>query len=216
MPDTADKRKRCLLIAKMITWFDAEAELIPLDVDMVEKALKNYNGTDLYAIWKDVKEDFISISAFPAKFEEITRYIRYMTRVRLLLFIGSIAAMIFTLLLSFHVVRFTADPTYLIFILFIVLYAVFALNTFLNRSYNKKIVKVYTDHSGEFSGSKKKIRRAVQRLIDKLMIEIRASKLDRQKYPFEVFSTNYKNIEIVKKKGDRYKAIIAGNQKEKN
>jgi len=113
-----DKEKRCSLIARLITWFDAEAELIPADVDAIEKVLKDYTGTDIFAIWKDVRDDFVAISTFPSKFQEITRYARSLAKIRMFLLFGSIIAMVFTLLISFHAVTLPIDPTYIIFILF--------------------------------------------------------------------------------------------------
>jgi len=208
-----DKEKRCSLIARLITWFDAEAELVPADVDAIEKVLKDYTGTDIFAIWKDVRDDFLTISTFPSKFQEITRYAKSLTRIRLFLLFGSIIAMVFTLLISFRALTLPIDPTYIIFILFIVLYGVFAGNTFLNRSYNRKIEKLYLDHADEFSARKKHLRKSVQRLIDKLLIDIRSSKLDRQKYAFELYNPNYKNIEIIRKRGGRYRAVVMLNQK---
>src|SRR5579875_2967147 len=197
-----DKGKRCSLIARMITWFDAEAELIPADIDLIEKHLKDYSGTDIYAIWN-----------FPSKFQEVSKYAKSLTRIRLFLLFGSVIAMVFTLLISFHAITLPIDPTYIIFILFIVLYGVFAGNTFLNRSYNRKIEKLYIDHAEEFSGRKKHLRKAVQRLIDKLMIDIKSSKLDRQKYVFELVNPDYRNVEILRKRGGRYRAVVMLNQK---
>ncbi|MEM0116837.1 MAG: hypothetical protein QXV32_00060 [Conexivisphaerales archaeon] len=210
-----DKGKRCSLIARMITWFDAEAELIPADIDLIEKHLKDYSGTDIYAIWKDVRDDFVAISTFPSRFQEISKYNKSLTRIRLFLLFGSIIAMVFTLLISFHALTLPVDPTYIIFVLFIVLYGVFAGNTFLNRSYNRKIEKLYIDHAEEFSGRKKHLRKAAQRLIDKLMIDIKSSKLDRQKYAFDVINPDYRNVEILRKRGGRYRAVVMLNQKEK-
>lgn len=209
VPDSKEREKRCILISRMITWFDAESELIPTDVNIIERALRDYSGTDIFAIWKDVREDFVAISSLPAKSEELTKFSRMLTRVRFGLFLGSVAAMVFTLVVSFKLIALPFDPSYIVFALFIILYGVFALNTFLNRSYNRKLAKLYSDHLEEFSSRRKKIRKATQKLIDKLNSDVRSFKLEPNKFSFDVVHSDYKNIIVTKKRGARLKATVS-------
>ncbi|MEM0074859.1 MAG: hypothetical protein QXR69_01095 [Conexivisphaerales archaeon] len=213
--DPKVREKRCSLIARMISWFDAYSVLSTTDPEIVEKALKDYAGSDLDAIWKEVKDDVYMIANFPSKSPDVERYSQILRRTRLGLFLGSLAAIFFMLLITLGRISFPFDPVYGLFIPFAVLYGVFGINTYLGRVLNRKVVQFYETHQEELAPRQKRIRKAVQKLIDKLYIDVKSLSLDSSKFNFQVFNTDYKNIRVVKGRGGRFYAVVEGTEVKK-
>jgi hypothetical protein len=204
---------RASLLAKLISWFDSYVELYTIDPIRIEKALKNYEGTDLDQIWKSVRSDVDHIVDLPAKSREIEKYSRRASRLRLISMIVGLGTFVVLVgYLYFQSQLKVAGGQDLVIIIpaamIGLLYGFFMLTMISTRSLNKAMRNFYDQHSGELSKQKSHMREATQQLIDRLSREIYSHGFDPSRFKFQLYHSNYKNIIVLRKNGTKFVSTI--------
>jgi hypothetical protein len=205
--------ERASLITKLISWFDGYVELYTVDPLRIEKALRNYEGTDLDQIWKSVKNDVDSIVDLPEKSEQIEKYSRRASRSRILsMFIGLGTMVVLVAYLYFQTqLKILGGNNLEIIIPAVmigILYAFFMLSILSTRSLNKAMRSFYDEHSGELAKQKSHMHEATQQLIDRLSREIYSHGFEPSRFKFQLLHSNYKNIAVIGKNGAKFVSII--------
>jgi hypothetical protein len=205
--------ERASLIARLITWFDSYVELYTIDPLRIEKALKNYEGTDIDQLWKNVKKDVDQIVDLPAKSETIEKYSKRASRSRIfsmLIGLGTFVVLIVYLYFQSQL-RVLGGQNLVIIIpaaMIALLYGLFMFTMFSTRALNKAMRTFYDQHSGELSKQKSHLREATQQLIDRLSREIYSQGFEPNRFKFQLYHSNYKNISVVGKNGTKFVSII--------
>jgi hypothetical protein len=192
----------------MITWFDAYVQLYSVDPVRIERALKGYDGTDIDQVWRSVRKDVDRINELPEEDDAIAKKIRAAARARNISILMTIATFAFLLIfLSFTNQISAFGGKYLVIIapgvVIALMYGALMLNTLSTRRLNKGMRTFYDDHAQELRKQTGHIKEATQLLIDKLQREIYAQDLDQDKFKFELYNQNYKNIVVVGKRRGR-------------
>ena len=81
--ESRSKASRASLIAKLVSWFDGYVELYTTDPVKIDRALRNYEGTDIDQIWRSVRKDVDRIVELPEKSSEIEKVTRRASRARI-------------------------------------------------------------------------------------------------------------------------------------
>jgi len=84
---------------------------------------------------------------------------------------------------------------------------------FSTRRLNSSVRKFYEKHANELTKQRAHIREATQQLIDRLMREIWSNNYDEERFKFDLFNSNYKNITVLKKKGIRFVCTVRARSK---
>jgi uncharacterized membrane protein (DUF485 family) len=204
---------RASLISRLTTWFDAYTELYTVDPVKIERALKNYEGTDLEQVWKSIRKDVERINELPEKSDKIMTYVKRSSYARTISFI--LTAVTFVFLLIFfeftnQLKAFGGSSASIIALgaVIAVMYVALMYNTFATRKLNKAMREFYDEHAQELKKQTAHIREAAQLMIDKLQREIYAQDLNPDKYKFELYNENYKNIRIVGRRRERAIATV--------
>ncbi len=205
--------ERASLIARLIPWFDSYVELYTVDPVRIERALKNYSGTDLDQIWKSVRGDVEQLVDLPGKSHEIEKYAKRSSRARVLsMIIGvfTFAALIIYLLFQTQIKSLGGQDIIIIIpaVMIALLYGFFMLTILSTRALNKAMRSFYDQHSGELSKQKLHMRDATQQLIDRLSREIYSHGFEPTRFKFQLFHSNYKNIEVVGRSGGKFVSTI--------
>jgi hypothetical protein len=205
--------QRASLIARLISWFDSYVELYTIDPVRIERALKNYEGTDLDQIWKSVKNDVDHIVDLPAKSRDIEKYSKRASRSRvlsMLIGVGTFAALIIYLYFQSQL-KFLGGQDLIIIIpaaMIALLYGFFMLTILSTRALNKAMRTFYDQHAGELSKQKLHMREATQQLIDRLSREIYSHGFEPDRFKFQLYHSNYKNIAVIGKSGGKFVSTI--------
>ncbi len=205
--------ERASLIARLISWFDSYVELYTIDPVRIERALKNYSGTDLDQIWKSVKNDVDHIVDLPTKSKEIEKYSKRASRSRALsLLIGISTFVVLIIYLYFQSqIKILGGQDVVIIIpaaMIALLYGFFMLTMLSTRALNRAMRTFYDEHSGELSKQKSHMHEATQQLIDRLSREIYSHGFEPSKFKFQLFHSNYKNIAVVGRSGAKFVSTI--------
>jgi hypothetical protein len=205
--------ERASLIARLISWFDGYVELYTVDPVRVERALKNYSGTDLDQIWKSVKGDIVQIVDLPGKSHDVEKYTKRASKARILsMIIGVItfAALIIYLFFQPQIKSLGGQDLIIVIpaVMIALLYGFFMLTIFSTRSLNKAMRDFYDKHTGELSKQKTHMRDATQQLIDRLSREIYSHGFEPSRFKFQLYHSNYKNIEVVGRSGGKFVSMI--------
>lgn len=205
--------ERASLIARLISWFDSYVELYTIDPVRIEKALKNYEGTDLDQIWKSVKNDVDDIVDLPTKSPDIEKYSKRASRSRVLsMLVGAGTFVVLIIYLYFQSqLKFLGGQDLVILVpaaMIALLYGFFMYTMLSTRALNKAMRTFYDQHAGELSKQKSHMRDAAQQLIDRLSREIYSHGFETDRFKFRLFHSNYKNIAVVGKSGEKFVSII--------
>ncbi len=205
--------ERATLIARLVSWFDSYVELYTVDPVKIERALKNYSGTDLDQIWKSVKKDVDQIVDLPAESVEIEKYSKRASRSRglsLVIGIFTFAALLIYLFFQNQIKTLGGQNLIIIIpaIMIALLYGFFMLTIISTRALNKAMRTFYDEHSGELSKQRAHMRDATQQLIDRLNREIYSHGFEPSQFKFQLFHSNYKNIAVVGRTGEKFVSTI--------
>ena len=207
--DRETRIDRCSLLAKMVAWLDGYASLYPTDVAVIERKLKGWSGTDVDAAWKQVKDDVYAISQMPTKSAEVQKAFKRLSMVRYLLLAAAASSIVLMFVFTEGYLAFAEGEQYVLLAPIMVSYGTFSFYTFTRRSVNKKVTEFYDGRRGELSDRRRRIRRVTQTLIDKLYADVRSMHLEPDKFRFELFGTDYKNVTLVRRKGPKNVATVA-------
>jgi hypothetical protein len=205
--------ERASLIARLISWFDSYVELYTVDPVRIERALKSYSGTDLDQIWKSVKSDVDQIVELPTKSQEIEKYSKRASRSRvfsLIIGVFTFAALIIYLYFQTQLKSLGGQDIVIIIpaVMIALLYGFFMLTILSTRSLNKAMRSFYDKHTGELTKQKSHMRDATQQLIDRLSREIYSHGFEPNRFKFQLFHSNYKNISVVGRNGAKFVSTI--------
>lgn len=213
--------ERATLIAKLVSWFDSYVELNTVDPIRIQRSLKGYEGTDLDQIWKSVKNDVEQIKGLPSKSHEIEKIARRASRTRQLSMIVGAATFVVLIISVYYqnLFKLIGGKDLGIAIPGIVLtlfYALLMMTLLSTRSLNKAMRGFYDEHSGQLTKQKTHMREATQQLIDRLSREVYTHDFDPNKFKFQLFHSNYKNVTVVGRSGTKFVSTIkARNQPQK-
>ncbi len=209
----SDKGSRASLLARLITWFDSYVELYTVDPLKVDRQLKGYEGTDIDQLWKSVRRDVEKINELPEGSEKIGKYVRNSSIARnisLLLTVATFGFLLFFLYFQSQLeslggtIILIAAPGVVI----AVMYAALMFNTISTRRLNKAMRAFYDENAQELRKQTSHMREATQQLIDKLQREIYSHNYDQDKFKFELYHSNYRNIVIVGNRRGRSVATV--------
>lgn len=203
----------------MITWFDSYVELYTVDPVRIEKALKDYDGTDIDQAWKSIRKDVDKINELPEKSEEIEKLIRRSSLARNISFLLTFATFAFLLVFLYFTNQVRAIggcPLILLIapgVVIALMYGALMFNTFATRRLNRAMRAFYNEHAPELRKQTSHIKEMTQLLIDKLQREVSVQNLDPDKFKFEIYSKNYKNVRITGQHRGRDVATVRGKAK---
>lgn len=201
------------VITQLITWFDSYVELYTVDPVKIERSLKGYEGTDIDQIWKSVKGDVDHIIDISAKSDEIEKYAKRASKSRMLSTILALAMLGFLLAYLYLQSRIKVmGGEYILIgipaIAIVSLYLVMLFAMLSTRSLNRAMRNFYVQHASELSKQKQHIQAATQQLVDRLAREIYSHDFKPEKFKFQLFHTNYKNIAVVGKRGGKFVSTV--------
>ena len=101
-------------------------------------------------------------------------------------------------------------------IIFVVAYVVgFGSYFYLDRKLSRLVTNCYSKHANEIPKQRRHIKQVNQRLIDKIAAEIRARRVDPEKYRFTLMQKDYGNIVVQKEQDDSvYRRDSKGQQED--
>jgi hypothetical protein len=184
-----------------------------VDPVRIERALKNWDGTDVDQVWKSIRRDVDKINELPEGSEELEKHIRRSTLARNLSFLLTFATFAFLLVFLYFTneIRAHFGPIILLVapgVVIALMYAALMFNTFATRRLNRAMRDFYTEHAGEVRKQTAHIKEATQLLIDKLQREVYSQDFDPDKYKFELYHTNYKGVREVGKHRGRIVSTV--------
>jgi hypothetical protein len=205
--------ERATLMTKLISWFDSYVELYTVDPKRIERSLKGYEGTDLERIWRSIAHDVDQINELAQGSAEVKKSARNAARSRQLsMIIGGVTFVILIAYIFFES-QFKALGgqellLYLPAVMLALLYGLLMVTMLSTRSLNKAMRTFYEKHAGELSKQKGHIREATQQLIDRLSREIYSQNFEPNKFKFQLYHSNYRNVTVVGRNGAKLVSVI--------
>jgi hypothetical protein len=177
-------------------------QLYTVDPLRIERALKNYDGTDIDQVWKSVRKDVDKINELPETSDEVKKYVKSSSLARTMSILLTIVTFVFLLVfLSFtNQIRAIGGPDVVIIApgaVIAIMYGSLMFNTISTRRLNKAMRNFYNEHEKDLKKQTAHIKDATQLLIDKLQREVYAQDLDPGRFKFELYDDSYKTIKVV-------------------
>ncbi len=196
---------------KLLTWLDAYSAMSPVDPLRIKRMAGKYSEDhDISAAWKEIEADIWDIARVPSSSTQITRLSRILGVLKqFLLFAGLVVFTAYIIGSGLGTLNFLGRYTIVFFaIVFIAVYLIgFGAYFYLDRRLTALVNGYYNKHSNEISKQRKHIKQVNQRLIDKLAAEIRANRVDPEKYRFLLLQKDYSNI-VVQKEQANYGYVV--------
>lgn len=183
----------------------------PVDPMRIKRLAAKYSEDhDISTAWKEVETDVWEIARIPSSSGEITRLSKILSILKqVLLFSGLIVFTVYIIGSGLGTINFLGRYTAVFFAaVFISVYLIgFGAYFYLDRRLTALVNSCYEKHAGEISKQRKHIKQVNQRLIDKLAAEIRARRIDPEKYRFSLRQKDYSNI-VVQKEQANYGYLV--------
>jgi hypothetical protein len=197
----------------MITWFDSYVELYTIDPVRIERALRNYEGTDIDQAWKSIRKDVDKINELPEESEEVGKYARKSSLARNLTFLLTAATFAFLLIFLYfqNALRASLGSSVLLIapgVVIAMMYGALMYNTWTTRKFNGRMREFYNQHGSELRKQTSHIKDTTQLLIDKLQREIYSQNLNPDKFKFDLYHENYRGVRIIGSRRGRSLATI--------
>ena len=135
---------------------------------------------------------------------------------QVLMFVGLIVFTIYIIGSGLGTLDFLGRYGALVFaIIFIMVYLLsFGSYFYLDRKLTRLVTNCYNKHASEISKQRKHVKQVNQRLIDKIAAEIRARRIDPERYRFSLMQKDYSNIVVQKEQSDSmFVVTIKGSKK---
>jgi hypothetical protein len=193
-------------LTKLVTWLDGYSAMSPVDPLRLRKIANKYpDDQDIVSVWKGIEGDVWDIARIPSTSPEITRLSKILGVLKqVLMFIGLIVFSIYVIGSGSGAFAFLGRYGALVFaIIFVVAYFLgFGSYFYLDRKLTRLVASCYDKHASDISKQRKHVKQINQRLIDKIAAEIRARRVDPEKYSFTLLQKDYNNIVVQKEQGD--------------
>ena len=202
MSDAAESREMKIMCS-LITWLDGYANLTCVDPIKIEKATK-LCGEDVQGIWARIRGDVYAIGKLPSESERVVRLARIVNLSRFLFFGFAVLSVTLFLLASVISPRLFSNPTYgllALVIIAIVLNADVFAYVFSARRLSLAVKEFFDAKRDRALLERRRIRDAVQALIDKLASRMRSAGAEPADYHFALLDASYANIRVTKEKG---------------
>lgn len=197
-------------MAQLITWLDGYAALSITDPLRIERALKSHTESDIDQIWRSAKKDVSTIADLPSQSLEVKRNSRVSSYARLASIVMTFIS--FAFLIALYYLHFDLEllgnPIIPPGIVIGVMYASIMVSLLATRRLNSAIHSYYAKHSSELAKNRIKLREAAQTLIDRLQRDVVSHDLNPERFKFQVFHTDYRNIVVLKGQGSRHTATV--------
>jgi len=190
------------IMCSLITWLDGYANLTCVDPIKIEKATK-LCGEDVQGIWARIRGDVYAIGKLPSESERVVRLARIVNLSRFLFFGFAVLSVTLFLLASVISPRLFSNPTYgllALVIIAIVLNADVFAYVFSARRLSLAVKEFFDAKRDRALLERRRIRDAVQALIDKVASRMRSAGAEPADYRFALLDAGYANIRVTKEK----------------
>ncbi len=177
-----------------------------VELDPVERAVKEGKLGKIGAEWKRIRRILYKVGSLPELSPNVMRLIKIRERVKL---VWIIALYFFTFGLGVFVLTFfNVGPKWLERALTVVylpsigaMLGTRLLDAFINRKIALEIDRLDREHPKKFRFDRSDLKETAQNLINHLLNYLRNSHEDPGKYKIDLYNTDYKGIEILKGPG---------------
>jgi len=192
-----------MVICSLITWLDGYANLSCVDPLKIEKAIKLCRE-DVQGTWARIKGDVYAIGKLPSESERVVRLAKIVNFSRFLFFGFLVLSVIIFLFASLISPTFFSNPTYgllVLVVIAVVLNADVFAYVYSARKLSLAVKEFFHAKRDKATLERRRIRDAVQALIDKLASRMRSAGGEPADYRFALLDANYANIRVTKEKG---------------
>ena len=195
--------KEMKVICTLITWLDGYVSLSCVDPLKIEKAVKLCRE-DVQGTWGKIRGDVYAIGRLPRESERVVRLAKIVNISRLLFFGFALLAVVLFLFAALISPRLLSNPTLgllVLIIIAIVLNADVFAYVYSARKLSLAVKEFFEKKRDRAPLERRRIRDAVQALIDKLASRIRSAGAEPGEYRFSLLDGSYANIRVTKEKG---------------
>jgi len=195
--------KEMKVICTLITWLDGYANLSCVDPLKIERATKLCRE-DVQGTWARIKGDVRTIGKLPSESERVVRLAKIVILSRFLFFGFLVLSVIIVLFASLISPTFFSNPTYglvALVVIAVVLNADVFTYVYSARNLSLAVKEFFDAKKDRATMERRRIRDAVQVLIDKLASRIRSAGGEPADYRFGLLDASYANIRVTKEKG---------------
>jgi len=195
--------KELRVICTLITWLDGYANLSCVDPLKIERAAKLCRE-DVQGTWSKVKNDVYSIGRLPSESGSVVRLAKIVNTAKLLFFGFAVLSVLLFLFAALIAPRLFSNPTLglsVLVIIAIVLNADVFAYIYSARKLSLAVRGFFDERKDRAPLERRRIRDAVQALIDKLASRIRSAGAEPTEYRFSLVDGSYANIRVTKEKG---------------
>jgi hypothetical protein len=208
-----DKQKDndLFILSRLIGWLDGYSVMSCVDPQRIEKMVHDYSDDHLVNIWNQIKGDVNEIGKLPASSPTVVRMTKIVTISRSLFILVGIAAVLswlFLIRLQLPIVSGPYSLLYLLIILVILFNANLYVYFFSTRKLNSEVRSIYETKGAKLKKQRQRLRQTVQQLIEELRQRARSYGYETEGYEFTVFNRDYRNIKVIKQRGNKYQAIV--------
>jgi len=189
-------------LCQLIMWLDGLTVFKRVEPSKIESAFKSL-GSKWFGEWKSIRRYVEKIVYMPMDIPEVSKLMTIVYYVKTMIPLTSMLVIISFMSLAYKSVwvphPILKNPIFLLFTL--ILFTVFV-NTFIILDYRirSKIEKYEKAHTGKLSRGREQIKKVAQKLIFKLVKDIKRYDEDPEDYKMELFHKDYKGVKIIKEK----------------
>ncbi len=198
-----------MVICSLITWLDGYANLSCVDPLKIERAVR-VCGADVQGVWGRIKGDVYAIGKLPSESEKVVRLAKIVNLSRYL-FVGfALVAVAIIILASLIAQRLFSNPNSGLLTL-VIIAALINVDVFVYvfsaRRLSLAAREFFEGSKGRATLERRRVRDAVQALIDKLASRIRSAHAEPVEYRFTLLDSSYANVKVTREK-DTITAIV--------
>ncbi len=209
MSEDKEKVKEMKVICSLITWLDGYANLSCVDPLKIERATK-VCGDDVQGVWGRIKGDVYAIGRLPSESERVVRLAKIVNISRFLFFGFALLAVAIFFLASLIAPRLFSNPSNGLLALVIIAALINGdvfVYVFSARRLSLAAREFFEGSKGRATLERRRVRDAVQALIDKLASRIRSTHAEPVEYRFTLLDSGYANVKVTREK-DTITAIV--------
>ncbi len=209
MSEDKEKVKEMKVICSLITWLDGYANLSCVDPLKIERATK-VCGDDVQGVWGRIKGDVYAIGRLPSESERVVRLAKIVNISRFLFFGFALLAVAIFFLASLITPRLFSNPSNGLLVLVIIAALINGdvfVYVFSARRLSLAAREFFEGSKGRATLERRRVRDAVQALIDKLASRIRSTHAEPVEYRFTLLDSSYANVKVTREK-DTITAIV--------
>jgi len=209
MPKFSSKGKEELYnLCDLIITLDSIRAFRRPNPELIKAGFQKAGSKEFTEMWKEIRHDVEKIAYTPLNIKGLPPLMRLVAILKLLVPIASFL-MILTLMTRLRQFEKLLASPFTIFKdpLALVLTTSFSLTTMIalmatDYTIRRRVIKYEESHMDKFSQGRERIKKVIERLVEKLAKELKRSKEDPNKYKMILFY-EYKGLKVIKEKRGR-------------